>query len=277
MQPNDPTFIRLGLLINFLAVIALLVVVIRTFQPETTNLLAQVVAPGNGMRGGGMGMGGGSAMMRFHQAAIPPTYAGATNPIAADTASLERGQAAYQIYCVACHGERGMGDGVAGASLDPAPAPIARSSQMMGDDYLFWRVSEGGAHFSTAMPAWEAALDEQTRWDLVNYIRVLGSGQTPGRGMGQAGGAGADPAADMVAAGVAQAIITQTEADTFLTVHALMEEQISTNPDLRGAGAMLERQQAALTALVEAHTIEQAAADMFTTVRDRLTAAGLMQ
>ena len=65
-----------------------------------------------------------------------------------------------------------MGDGPVASALNPPPAPLAHSSQTVGDDYLFWRISEGGVPFSTSMPPWKV-LDEQARWDLVNYIRAL--------------------------------------------------------------------------------------------------------
>jgi len=282
MQNNESVMTRLGLLINFLVILAFLILALRAFPSATAALAPQLAGPRNnqqdaGMGGGmGRGMGGGSAMMRFHQAEIPAEYAGLTNPTPADAASLERGQTTYQLYCVACHGESGMGDGAAGQALDPKPAPIAQSSQMMGDDYLFWRVSTGGAHFSTAMPAWEAALDDQTRWDLVNYMRSLGAGQTVTRGRG-AGNTQADPAADMAAAGVTAGIVTQSEADTFLTVHALVEAQMATQPAQSGGGTMLERQQALLSTLVEAKTVTQEAADTFIKVRDQLLAAGVME
>jgi len=48
------------------------------------------------------------------------------------------------------HGDGGMGDGPAGKGLVPAPVPIAHTSQMMSDSYLFRRISEGGAQFETA-------------------------------------------------------------------------------------------------------------------------------
>lgn len=277
MQTNDTTLSRLGLLINLLALLAFLVLLLRAFPQMMPQGLAQA-GSGNGMgvglgRGMGRGMGGGSAMMRFHQAEIPAEYAGRTSPIAADDASLARGQVAYQTYCIACHGEAGMGDGVAGQALDPKPAPIAQSSQMMPDAYLFWRVSKGGAHFSTAMPAWEVALEEQTRWDLINYMRSLGAGQQAGGGSG-AGKAGVDQAPEMAAAGVAQGLITQAEADTFLMVHTLVEAQMTTQTTPSGSG--LERQKAALATLVEANTIVQEAADTFISVRDRLLGAEAM-
>lgn len=101
-------------------------------------------------------MGTGSSMMAGHHAAIPAEYAGLTNPIAADDDSLTRGAAIYAARCASCHGDGGMGDGPAAAGLAPLPAPIAHSSQMLGDDYLYWRISEGGQMepFDSAMIAW---------------------------------------------------------------------------------------------------------------------------
>lgn len=277
MQTNDPIFSRLGILINLLVLVAFLVLILRAFPQITPQGIMQM-GQGNGMgagmgRGMGRGMGGGTAMMRFHQAEVPAEYANLTNPIAADAVSIERGQTAYQTYCIACHGELGMGDGAAGQALDPKPAPIAQSSQMMPDGYLFWRVSEGGAHFSTAMPAWKAALNEQTRWDLINYVRSLGTGET-GRSR-EAGNAGSDQATEMVAAGVADGVVTQAEADTFLNVHTLLEAQMLAQTDQSGSG--IERQTRALGALVEAKTITQAEADTFISVRDRLLGADSTQ
>ena len=277
MQPNDTTFSRLGVLINLLALLAFLVLILRAFPQMMPQRLLQTgmemgmgAGMGRGMgRGMGGGMGRGSAMMPFHQAEVPAQYASLTSPIASDAISLERGQTVYQTYCIACHGESGMGDGVAGQALDPKPAPIAQSSQMMSDGYLFWRISEGGAHFSTAMPTWEGTLDEQTRWDLINYMRSLGSGAI-GRGSGSS-----DQATAMVAAGVAAGLVTQAEADTFLSVHTLVEAQVMAQTDQRGSG--IERQTAALSALVDAKTITQADADTFIRVRDQLLATETTQ
>lgn len=114
-------------------------------------------------------------MTTRHNAEIPAEYAGLKNPIPADKDSLERGAALYAMNCASCHGDSGMGDGPAGAALDPAPAPVAHTSQTMADDYLFWRISEGGVPFNTSMPPWKV-LDEKSRWDLVNYIRAIGAG-----------------------------------------------------------------------------------------------------
>ncbi len=112
---------------------------------------------------------------QFHQQPIPQTFADLENPIPPDEDSLAKGQALYEAQCASCHGETGMGDGPAAASLNPPPAPIARTACRMSDAYLFWRIAEGGAQWGTAMPAFGNTLSEEDIWHLVNYIRSLGA------------------------------------------------------------------------------------------------------
>ena len=227
-----------------------------------------------------MGMGGGNGMMERHHATIPAEYADATNPMPDDSDSLARGAAIYATNCASCHGDGGMGDGAAGAALDPKPAPLAHSSQMMGSAYLFWRVSEGGVPFQSAMPIWKETLDEQARWDVINYIRALGAGTvTPASG---SGGEAYDPEthaaqqAAILAQAVEQGVITQDEADTFTLVHDAIEAYRVAHPELSQVSDTNEREAAMLSALIEAGTITQAQADAFRDVHDRLAASGLM-
>lgn len=112
-------------------------------------------------------------MERFHGAPIPEEYAGLTNPVTADQASLDAGRQTYSILCASCHGDDGLGEGAAGQALNPPPAPVARTSRMVSDAYLFWRISEGGAAFDSAMPPWKDVLDEQQRWDVINYLHRM--------------------------------------------------------------------------------------------------------
>jgi mono/diheme cytochrome c family protein len=233
-----------------------------------------VIRPGDGM-----GMQG-NGMMARHHAQIPEDYAGLTNPVEADEASLERGATLYISNCASCHGDGGMGDGPAGSALNPAPSAIAHTSQMMADDYLFWRISEGGVPFSTTMPAWKA-LDEQARWDVINYMRALGAGLVkPSGGMG---GAAFDPAVQaahqelMLTQAVEQGVITQAEADTFKLVHDAAEKYRIEHPEIANSGRdATEREAAIIEALVAANIITQVQADAFPEIHDRLGAAGLM-
>jgi mono/diheme cytochrome c family protein len=226
-----------------------------------------------------MGMGNDN-MMNRHHAQIPSEYAGLTNPIPADEASLARGAELYATNCASCHGDGGMGDGPAGAALDPVPSPIAHTSQMMADDYLYWRVSEGGTPFSTSMPPWKF-LDEQARWDMINYMRALGAGTVqPGRGMG---GVPFDPTAqaarqsEILAEAVKQGVVTQAEADLFITVHDAMEQYRIEHPELVNSGDnATEREAVILSALVAENIVTQEQADAFPDIHDRLGNAGLM-
>ncbi len=235
----------------------------------------------NGM---GMGMGGGmgSGMMARHMAPIPEEYAGLSSPIEASEESLTRGGELFTTYCAACHGDGGMGDGPAAATLDPAPVAIAHTSQMLGDDYLFWRITAGGQGdpFNSAMPAWGSALDEQARWDLINYIRALGSGTAPDMG-GMMGGSTYNPAAeatrqaDMLAQAVEQGVLTQAEADLFAKIHTELEANMTRGMQMRGN--MGQMQTVLLAQLVDLGTITQAQADQFNDIHTRLLEAGLMQ
>ena len=213
-------------------------------------------------------MGPGSGMMARHHAVIPAEYSGLTNPIAAGDDSLARGAEIYAEQCATCHGDEGMGDGPGGASLDPQPAPLAHTGRMLADDYLFWRISEGGA-----MPAWKASLEETERWDLVNYLRVLSGGQpAPGPFDAQAE---AEQRADMLAKAQEDGLITEEEAALFDEVHAAMDVLLAERP--MGPGGMMGTGQSdVLAELVDQGTFTEEQIQAFNVIHDRLLAAGLM-
>jgi len=45
-------------------------------------------------------------------------------PIALNSQSVAAGKAIYEIHCVPCHGETGMGDGALGLTLNPRPEDL---------------------------------------------------------------------------------------------------------------------------------------------------------
>ena len=233
---------------------------------------------GNGgmMGGGGMMSGGGMDDMRArHQAPIPAEYRGMVNAVPADDASLARGKESFNLLCASCHGEQGLGDGPAAGALDPAPPMISMTSLMLGDDYLFWRISDGGAMapFNSAMPAWRDVLDEQTRWDVINYTRTLnGVGRSPEEAAAQQRAMHEE----MIAAGVEQGLISQDEGELFLTVHDQMD-LLRNEPGRTFTGNPDEMQTLLLDELLAGGFIQQSEADVFTHVHDALVDAGLMQ
>jgi mono/diheme cytochrome c family protein len=217
-------------------------------------------------------------MMERHHAEVPAEYIDLVNTTPADEDSLARGQVVYAAQCETCHGATGMGEGPAGQALDPAPAPIAHTSQMLSDGYLYWRISEGGHDFATAMPAWQDALSEQARWDLINYMRSLGSGAgmagmghgqgmgAMGRGQGM-GGQMMQRQGQMLAAAVAANLITQDDAGFFQrTQQALLDKYGAGRP---GQGPLVEQAVASGQAVVDG-VISQADADRYTEIHDKL-------
>jgi mono/diheme cytochrome c family protein len=105
---------------------------------------------------------------------IPNQYADLTNPLPASTENISTGKRLYQTHCQECHGVSGKGDGMAGKSLAPRPANLAltRRLPIATDTFLFWTLSEGGAKFGTAMPAFEERLSAREIWQITHYINA---------------------------------------------------------------------------------------------------------
>ena len=105
----------------------------------------------------------------------PAEYAGNKNPYAGDENAIEVGKSIYNTNCSPCHGESGMGDGPAAASLNPKPQPLAMNQNFLGDDYMYWRIAEGGSQepFKSTMPAWKGVLEPGEIWQIVTYLHTF--------------------------------------------------------------------------------------------------------
>ena len=100
---------------------------------------------------------------------VPAEYAGKTNPLGTDTAG--EGEKVFLSNCQMCHGPQGHGDGPASGSLDPKPKDLTILRESVGDDYFFWRISEGKP--GTSMVAWKGILTEEQIWHVISYIHTL--------------------------------------------------------------------------------------------------------
>lgn len=109
----------------------------------------------------------------FMHQGLPPAYHVAINPLSPDEKTLTEGRVLYRQNCASCHGKTGMGEGENAKSLSPSPALLAYMIQMpmSVDGYMLWTISEGGAAFGTAMPAFKGVLSTEQIWKIVTYMR----------------------------------------------------------------------------------------------------------
>jgi len=98
----------------------------------------------------------------------PTSLDNVKNPLLGDLKATDKGKKLYKQMCVICHGDKGKGDGIAGASLNPRAANFTTDNiQTQSDGAIYWKITEGRA----PMAAYKDILKEEQRWQLVNYIR----------------------------------------------------------------------------------------------------------
>ena len=96
---------------------------------------------------------------------VPESYRKLTNPYAGQSDAVTGGARLFAEHCAACHGEDAGGRG---------KKPSLRSTrvQQAADGELFWLLKNG--NLSRGMPTW-SALPEQSRWQIIAYVKSLGS------------------------------------------------------------------------------------------------------
>ena len=110
--------------------------------------------------------------------AYPSTYLRPSVPY--NVISVANGAHFYQETCATCHGVGGYGDGANGKGLKPRPADLTAkhsADHTAGD--LFWWLSHGVKKDGVigAMPGFAASLDEEERWDMINFLRALSAAE----------------------------------------------------------------------------------------------------
>lgn len=95
---------------------------------------------------------------------------------AADEPAMD-GPTAYKTFCVSCHGETGLGDGLAAAALDPRPASFGDAAfwASRDDKQLFQAIKEGGLAVgkSPLMAPWGGVLDDTQIHALLTYLKTF--------------------------------------------------------------------------------------------------------
>jgi mono/diheme cytochrome c family protein len=96
------------------------------------------------------------------------SMAAIANPVAADPRSLDNGRKLYQINCAICHAVNGQGNGTVTRFGMPPISLMNDRARGVTDGYIFAIMRNGRG----LMPSYNR-LEENERWDVVNYIRGL--------------------------------------------------------------------------------------------------------
>ena len=93
------------------------------------------------------------------------------SPIGNSPQVIAKGEELYNLYCFACHGETGFGDGPAGGAMGVRPANFhdPKFSKQL-DGTIFWKLTNGKGN----MPPFKEILNEEQRWQLVAYLKEFG-------------------------------------------------------------------------------------------------------
>jgi mono/diheme cytochrome c family protein len=100
----------------------------------------------------------------------PALQAEKKNPVPANEPSLAAGEKIYARRCVACHGQKGNGDGPDAVDLGIHPAKLSDPTMREETDgALFWKITVG----KKPMPDYGRRLSPTDRWNVINYLRTL--------------------------------------------------------------------------------------------------------
>jgi high-affinity iron transporter len=86
---------------------------------------------------------------------------------------LAEGKNIFDRSCASCHGATGLGDGPAGAALNPKPPAIGTAAHMKGvTPALAYRIVSVGIA-GTPMAGYAGMLTPEQRWNVVAYVNSL--------------------------------------------------------------------------------------------------------
>ncbi len=96
---------------------------------------------------------------------------GMPDAVAVDEKLLMRGKERYQIYCTACHGTSGNGQGVVSKYWQIPPTANLLDPRVAGlpDGQIFWTITHGKG----LMGPYNGAVPIEDRWAITAYVRVL--------------------------------------------------------------------------------------------------------
>ncbi len=97
------------------------------------------------------------------------------NPLMPTRQVLVRGQHIFGIYCIACHGASGEGDGTIVPKFPRPPTLHSEKVRNWSDGRIFHTISVG----QNLMPSYASQISAGDRWAAIYYVRVLQRAKHP--------------------------------------------------------------------------------------------------
>ena len=91
------------------------------------------------------------------------------NPLASTEEVLKEGKVLYTRYCIHCHGEKGMGDGLVGIAYKGVTAFNSRAVKNKSEGHIFHVITHGKGR----MWAHGSQVSIENRWKIVKYVQTL--------------------------------------------------------------------------------------------------------
>lgn len=93
------------------------------------------------------------------------------NPVGTSPEIIAKGEEVYNLYCFACHGEKGYGDGPVSGAMGVKPANFHDPKfSKQKDGTIFWKLTNGKGN----MPPFKEILKEEQRWQIIAYLKEFG-------------------------------------------------------------------------------------------------------
>ncbi|MBI2899731.1 MAG: cytochrome c [Planctomycetes bacterium] len=109
---------------------------------------------------------------------LPDKYAAVENPLPWTEDNVREGGILYTRNCAMCHGDAQDGNGLFARAWQPRPANFRDTGTIaqLDENYLFWRIKEGGPglpkgsiEHRSAMPVWDGVLTDDEIWKIIMF------------------------------------------------------------------------------------------------------------
>jgi putative copper export protein/methionine-rich copper-binding protein CopC/mono/diheme cytochrome c family protein len=118
-----------------------------------------------------IGLSVGSRAMVEAANQVPAAAAGERNPLPATADSIMQGRSLYLANCQACHGADGAGNGPTAVENGLVMEPLSGVLPDLSDGYIAYRIKVGTV--GSGMPGFASNLSDDSRWEIVNFLRSM--------------------------------------------------------------------------------------------------------